>query len=152
MTAPTARPRYLVDQSVLSHYWLDPAVKAKVDNLASSGTLCSSLVTMDEARFSARSKKDLTLITDLYGRAFLWLPFDSTAERKVADIRTALGKIGAGRGAQTTDLVIAATALRHDAVIVHNDTDFVTLRRAVPELSEVRIAPSSPDDPSAPAS
>lgn len=124
----------------MSHYWLDPAVRAKVDNLAVVGTLCSSMVTMDQARFSARSKKDLALITDLYGRAFFWLSFDPAAEQKVADIRIALWKMGAGRGAQTTDVLIAATALRHDAVVVHNDTDFITLRRAVPELSELRIA------------
>lgn len=147
MTAPTARLRYLLDQSVMSHYWLDATVKAKVDNLASIGTLCSSMATMDQARFSARSKKDLTLITDLYGRAFSWLPFDAVAEQKVDSIRTALWKIGAGRAAQTTDVLVAATALRHDAVVVHNDTDFVTLRRAVPELNELRVVPPSREKP-----
>ncbi len=149
MTAPTARPRYLVDQSVMSHYWLDPAVKAKIDRLATIGTLCSSMVTMDQARFSARSKKDVILLTDLYSKAFFWLPFDETAEQIVADIRTALWKIGAGRGAQTTDVLIAASALRHDAVVVHNDTDFATLQRAVPKLNQLRIVPSSQDNPSA---
>jgi predicted nucleic acid-binding protein len=149
MTAPAARPRYLVDHSVMSRYWLDPAVKSKIDRLAIIGTLCSSMVTMDQARFSARSKKDLTLLTDLYSKAFFWLSFDETAEQNVADIRSALWKFGAGRGAQTTDVLIAATALRHDAVVVHNDTDFVTLQRAVPELNQLRIVPSSRDNPSA---
>ncbi len=134
----------------MSHYWLDPAVKTKVDRLATIGTLCSSVVTMDQARFSARSKKDLTLLTDLYRNRFLWLPLDETAEQNVAGIRTALWKIGAGRGAQTTDVLIAAIALRHDAVVVHNDTDFVTLQRAVPELNQLRIVAAAPDNPSAP--
>ncbi|WP_375485064.1 type II toxin-antitoxin system VapC family toxin [uncultured Mycobacterium sp.] len=146
MTAPTARPRYLVDHSVMSHYWLDPTVRAKIDQLASVGTLCSSMVTMDEARFSARSMEDLAFVTDLYSKAFFWLPFDEDAEGKVADIRAALWKIGAGRGAQTTDVLIAATAIRHDAVIVHNDTDFLTLHRAVPELNQLRIVPSTHSD------
>lgn len=148
MTVPTARPRYLLDQSVMSHYWLDQVVKAKIDRLAVIGTLCSSMVTMDQARFSARSKKDLRLLTDLYSTAFFWLPFDAAAEQNVAKIRTALWNLGAGRGAQTTDVLIAATALRHDAVVVHNDTDFVTLQRAVRELNELRIVPSSRDNPS----
>ncbi len=87
MTAPTGRPRYLLDQSVMSHYWLDQVVKAKIDRLAVIGTLCSSMVTMDQARFSARSKKDLGLLTDLYSKAFCWPPFDETAEQNVADIR-----------------------------------------------------------------
>jgi predicted nucleic acid-binding protein len=150
MTAPTARPRYLVDQSVMSHYWLDPAVKAKIDRLAIIGTLCSSMVTMDQARFSARTKKDLTFLTELYSEKFFWLPCDEATEQKVAAIRTALWKIGAGRGAQTTDILIAATALRHDAVVVHNDTDFVTVQRAVPQLNQLRIVPSARDTPGAP--
>lgn len=146
MTAPTARPRYLVDQSVMSHYWLDPAVAARIDKLAIIGTLCSSMVTMDEARYSARSKHDLTFLTDLYSRTFFWLPFDEETEQNVAGIRTALWKIGAGRGAQTTDILIAAAALRHQAVVVHNDTDFLTLQRAVPELNHLRVVPSTQDD------
>ncbi len=146
MTAPTARPRYLVGQSVMSHYLLDPAVKARIDSLAISGTLRSSMVTMDEARYSSRSKQDLTFLTDLYSRAFCWLSFDEETEHTVAGIRTALWKIGAGRGAQTTDILIAATALRHDAVVVHNDTDFLTLHRAVPELNHLRVVSSTPVD------
>src|ERR1700722_20005232 len=138
MTAPTARERYLIDQSVMSHYWLDPVVKTTVDKLAIIGTLCSSMVTMDQAQYSARSKKDLTFLTDLYRRSFLWLPFDDKTEHHVAGIRAALWKIGAGRGAQTTDILVAATAIRHDAVVVHSDTDFLTVQRAVPELKQLR--------------
>jgi predicted nucleic acid-binding protein len=126
----------------MSHYWLDATVRARVDQLASIGILCSSMVTMDEARFGARSNKDSAFVTDLYSKTFVWLPFDADAEAKVAYIRAALWKIGAGRGARTTDVLIAATAIRHDAVIVHNDSDFVTLHRAVPELNQLRIVPS----------
>lgn len=100
----------------MSHYWLDHGVRAKVDELAGIGILCSSMVTMDEARFSARSKEDLAFLTDLYGTKFRWLPFDETVEQEVAAIRAALWQIGAGRGAQATDVLIAAAAIRHDAV------------------------------------
>lgn len=54
-----------------------------------------------------------------------------------------LWNIGAGRGAQTTDVLIAATAIGHDAVVVHNGTDFLTLQRAVPHLDQLRIVPPS---------
>jgi predicted nucleic acid-binding protein len=138
-----------MDQSVMSHYWLNPGVKAEIDKLAISGTLCSSMVTMDEAQFSARSNKDLTFLTDVYSKKFFWLPVDEKIEQKVAAIRAGLWKIGAGRGAQTTDVLIAATAIRHDATVVHNDTDFVTIQRAVPELSQLRIAPAAQDNSSA---
>lgn len=128
----------------MSHYWLDVAARAEVDRLAAIATLCSSSVTTDEARYSARSKSDLAFLTDLYGTKFFWLPFDGQAEQHVADIRTALWDIGAGRSAQTTDVIVAATALRHDAVVVHNDTDFITVQRAVPEFAQLRIIPTRP--------
>ncbi|MGW6422821.1 PIN domain-containing protein [Nocardia sp. NPDC055053] len=142
MTATTVRPRYLLDQSVMSHYRTNAAVERAIDELAITGALCSSTVTMDEARFSARNNADLGFLIELYGSVFHWLPADDMVEAKVRQIRTALWKIGAGRGAQTTDVQIAAVALRHDATVIHNDTDFVTIARAIPEFRQRRIRPS----------
>ncbi|WP_109528462.1 MULTISPECIES: type II toxin-antitoxin system VapC family toxin [Nocardia] len=141
MTAPSIRPRYLLDQSVMSHYRTNAAVERKVNELAVIGVLCSCVVTMDEARYSARNKADLSFITELYGRVFQWLPMDDPIEEQVADIRAALWRSGAGRGAQTTDVQIAALALMHEATVIHNDTDFITIQRAVPELRQLRIVP-----------
>ncbi|WP_280233178.1 type II toxin-antitoxin system VapC family toxin [Nocardia cyriacigeorgica] len=141
MTTPFSRPLYLIDHSVMSHYRTSEPVKLAVDRLAVSGVLCSSMVTMDEARFSARNAQDLTFITELYGSVFHWLTTDETVEREAARIRKALWKIGAGRGAQTTEVQIAATALRHAATVVHNDRDFLTIHRAVPELEQLRVQP-----------
>jgi predicted nucleic acid-binding protein len=125
----------------MSHFWGKPKVKHAVKQLAVSGFLCACTVTMDEARFSARNKSDLAVITELYGSAFHWLGGNETIDDRVADIRSALWSIGAGRGAQTTDIQIAAVAMHHKAVVVHNDTDFVTIQRAVPELRQLRIPP-----------
>jgi predicted nucleic acid-binding protein len=38
---------------------------------------------------------------------------------------------------------VAATAIGHDAVVVHNDTDFLTLQRAVPALHQLPISTPS---------
>lgn len=142
MSAATVRPRYLLDHSVMSHYRTNAAVERAIDELAITGALCSSTVTMDEARFSARNATDLGYLTELYGSVFHWLPADDMVEDNVRRIRTALWKIGAGRGAQTTDVQIAAVALRHDATVVHNDTDFLTIARALPEFRQQHITPS----------
>lgn len=141
MTVPTVRPLYLPDQSVMSHYWINPAVRRRVNECAAGGALCSSVVTMDEARFSARNKNQLEFLTRVHRTIFGWLHTDALVEDQVDRIRSALWKIGAGRGAQTTDIQIAAIALRHDATVVHNDTDFITIQRVVPELKQLRIAP-----------
>ncbi|GGK34352.1 type II toxin-antitoxin system VapC family toxin [Nocardia camponoti] len=137
----TVRPRYLVDHSTMSHYRTSAQVEQTIDALAITGALCASAVTMDEARFSARNAQDLAYITELYGSVMHWLPFDDVAEANVRRIRTALWKIGAGRGAQTTDVHIAAVALTHDATVVHNDTDFQTISRAIPDFKQQRVKP-----------
>ncbi|MGW5436468.1 PIN domain-containing protein [Nocardia asteroides] len=141
MTATTVRPRYLLDQSVMSRYRTNATIERTIDELAITGALCSSTVTMDEARFSARNAADLGFLTELYGSVFHFLPADELVEAYVRRIRTGLWKIGAGRGAQTTDVQIAAVALRHEATVVHNDTDFVTIGRAIPEFRQVRVTP-----------
>ncbi|MGS2806257.1 type II toxin-antitoxin system VapC family toxin [Nocardia sp. MW-W600-9] len=141
MSATTVRPRYLLDQSVMSHYRTNAGIEQAVDELAVIGALCSSTVTMDEARFSARNAADLGFLTELYGSVFHFLPADDLVEANVRRIRTGLWKIGAGHGAQTTDVQIAAVALRHDATVVHNDTDFVTISRAIPEFRHLRVIP-----------
>lgn len=141
MTPTTVRPRYLLDQSVMSLYRTSAAVERAIDELAITGALCASTVTMDEARFSARNAVDLGYLTELYGSVFHWLAADDLVEANVRRIRTALWKIGAGRGAQTTDVQIAAVALRHDATVVHNDTDFATIARAIPEFRQLRVIP-----------
>lgn len=142
MTAPNDQPSlYLLDNSVMSHFWNSSTIKHAIRQLAVSGSLCACTVTMDEARYSARNKADLAVVTELYGKSFRWLTAGVEVEAIVADIRSALWSIGAGRGAQTTDVQIAATAMRHNAVVVHNDTDFITIGRAVPELRQLRIHP-----------
>jgi predicted nucleic acid-binding protein len=123
----------------MSHYRNNAVVERAIDELAVTGALCSSTVTMDEARFSARNATDLGYLTELYGSVFHWLPSDDMVESNVRRIRTALWKIGAGRGAQCTDVQIAAVALRHDATVVHNDTGFVTIARAIPEFRHRRV-------------
>lgn len=141
MTTKFTRALFLIDHSLMSHYRTSTSAKLAVDRLAVEGVLCSSMVTMDEARFSARNAQDLAFITELYSSVFHWLDTDDGVEQEVARIRTALWKTGAGRGAQTTDIQIAATALRHDATVVHNDRDFLTIHRAVPELNHIRVEP-----------
>lgn len=136
-----SKPLYLVDQSVMSHYWNEKRqnIKETVNSLAEKGIICSSSVTMDEARFSARNPESLKLITDMYSDHFMMLQSPPGMDQIVKDIRTAMWDIGAGRGAQTTDISIASVALYYGATVVHNDKDFITIRRAIPSFSEMRI-------------
>jgi predicted nucleic acid-binding protein len=49
----------------------------------------------------------------------------------------------AGDRARCGRVLIAATALRHDAVVVHNHTDFLTAQRTVAHFTQLRISPGA---------
>lgn len=58
-------------------------------------------------------------------------------------------RYGAHRAMSAVDLLICATAAHHGVVVLHDDNDFVTAARHLPDVGERRVldAPSvSPDD------
>jgi predicted nucleic acid-binding protein len=58
----------------------------------------------------------------------------------VAVIRRELVPHSAYQGLSVADLVIAATAIRLKLVVLHEDADFETMARFVPELQQRRIS------------
>jgi predicted nucleic acid-binding protein len=58
----------------------------------------------------------------------------------VATIRRELALHGAHRGASVADLVIAATAIRMKLIVLHEDADFETVARFIPELQQQRVS------------
>ncbi|HKT04586.1 MAG TPA: PIN domain-containing protein [Rugosimonospora sp.] len=58
----------------------------------------------------------------------------------VAAIRRELAARGAHQGLSVTDLVVAATAVRLKLEVLHEDRDFETVARFVPELRQRRIS------------
>jgi hypothetical protein len=58
----------------------------------------------------------------------------------VAVIRRELAVHSAHRGLSVADLVIAATAIRLKLTVLHEDADFETVGRLVPELRQRRIS------------
>ena len=58
----------------------------------------------------------------------------------VAAIRRELAPHGAHHGPSVADLVIAATAIRLKLEVLHEDGDFETVARFVPEVRQRRIS------------
>jgi predicted nucleic acid-binding protein len=58
----------------------------------------------------------------------------------VAVIRRELAPRSAHRGLSVADLVIAATAIRLKLTVLHEDADFETVARFVPELRQHRLS------------
>ncbi|BCB74206.1 hypothetical protein GCM10022251_09960 [Phytohabitans flavus] len=58
----------------------------------------------------------------------------------VAVIRRDLATRSAHQGVSVADYVVAATAIRLKLVLLHEDGDFETIARFVPELKQQRIS------------
>ena len=132
---------YLADHSALSRIHSHATVKKAFDRIAASGVICSNAVTVDEASYSARNPADLEQIVSLYTEAFRYLPLDPAIDPVSRALRKALWASGHGRSAQTTDVLIAATAVQVDAIVLHYDKHFELMQMAFPALRQQWVVP-----------
>jgi predicted nucleic acid-binding protein len=69
-----------------------------------------------------------------------WVVVPDNAWEFVRSIRRALARRSAHQGISVADYLVVATALHHDLTVLHEDADFETVARVVPELREQRIS------------
>jgi predicted nucleic acid-binding protein len=80
-----------------------------------------------EFLYSARSLTDRLDKQRLLGQVFAWVPMADRAFERAAEIQEALTRRGEHRSAGALDLLIAATAERHQLIILSEDRDFETV-------------------------
>ncbi|MGW0583149.1 PIN domain-containing protein [Streptomyces sp. NPDC002920] len=114
--------RYLIDKSALARY-PKPAVRAVIDPLHNAGLLAVCGAVELEILHSARSKADAERIRDEM-RGFDWLPTPDEAWDRALAVQTQLISVGNWKALSVSDLVIAATAERHGATVLHYDGDY----------------------------
>jgi predicted nucleic acid-binding protein len=114
--------RYLIDKSALARY-PKPAVRAVVDPLHNAGVLAVCGAVELEVLHSARSKADAERIRDEM-RGFDRLPTPDEAWDRALEVQTLLNNEGNRKALSVSDLIIAATAERHGAVVLHYDGDY----------------------------
>jgi predicted nucleic acid-binding protein len=114
--------RYLIDKSALARY-PKPAVRAVIDPLHNAGLLAVCGAVELEILHSARSKADAERIRDEM-RGFDWLPTPDEAWDRALEVQTRLITAGNWRALSVSDLVIAATAERSGATVLHYDGDY----------------------------
>lgn len=114
--------RYLIDKSALARY-PKPAVRAVIDPLHNAGLLAVCGAVELEVLHSARSKADAERIRDEM-RGFDWLPTPDEAWDRALEVQTQLVRNGNGKALSVSDLIIAATAERHGAIVLHYDGDY----------------------------
>ena len=133
--------RLLLDNSVLARISA-PRVYHALSAFASSGhELCSSMASLAEAGYSARTTEDYDTLIGRIRYGWLYLESGPMVDALAIDIRRALHTSGTNRAVGALDVLLAATALAHHAVVVHYDADFDLITDAHPPFRSEWIAP-----------
>ncbi|MDT0341366.1 PIN domain nuclease [Streptomyces litchfieldiae] len=119
--------RYLIDKSALARY-PKPAVRAVIDPLHNAGLLAVCGAVEVEVMHSARSRSDAERIRDEM-RGFDWLATPDEVWDRALEVQTQLIGSGNWKALSAADLVIAATAERHGAAVLHYDGDYDMIAR-----------------------
>ncbi|WP_405010664.1 PIN domain nuclease [Kitasatospora sp. NBC_01539] len=114
--------KFLIDTSVIARI-PKPRVRSVIQPLHSAGLLATCAAVELEVLRSARSKAEAERIRDEM-RGFDRLPTTDEIWDRALDVQVLLTGTGNWRALSVADLVVAATAERHGAVVLHYDGDF----------------------------
>ena len=118
--------RFLIDTSGLARI-LQKEHRAAWADFLSAGVIAVCPVVELEFLYSARSLADRLDKQRLLGQVFAWVPMADRAYERAAQIQEALTRRGEYRSAGAIDLLIAATAERHQLIVLSQDRDFETV-------------------------
>jgi predicted nucleic acid-binding protein len=114
--------QYLIDKSALARY-PKPVVHAVIHPLHSAGLLAVCGAVELEVMYSARSEADANRVRAGLG-AFAWLSTPDEAWDRALHVQEQLIQSGKWKAVSVPGLVIAATAERHGATVLHYDGDY----------------------------
>ena len=112
---------FLADKSALTRGHL-PEVDALLSLLAVEGSLASCHLVALEVLYSARNSADYAQLRQDIG-SLPWLPVNEAVMDRALEVQGLLALRGQHR-LPLPDLMIAATAERHGATVLHYDRDF----------------------------
>lgn len=120
---PSAARVYLIDTSVIArtHY---TDVAEVVDRLLDDEA-AATCVTLDlEMGFSSRDYSESRAVAELRRSQFRLLPINEQIADRAREVQLSMAARGTHRAAGVIDLLTAAVAEYHGAVVLHYDADF----------------------------
>lgn len=114
---------YLADTSALARVG-HPAVLAELERLGQLGLLATCVTVDLEVLYSARSPTEYGTIARRRAAAFTDLPLHPDIARRARAVQAQLARRSRHRIAGVVDLLTAAVAEHHAAVVLHYDRDF----------------------------
>jgi predicted nucleic acid-binding protein len=114
---------YLIDTS--AHARSDnPSVRAVIAGLIADG-VAATCVTVDlEAGYSGRDGRDVSAIAERRRSLYVTLPISEAIAERARAVQVRMAVRGHHRAAGVIDLLTAAVAEHHGAVVLHYDADF----------------------------
>jgi hypothetical protein len=114
---------YLIDTS--AHARSDhPSVRTVIAGLIAD-RVAASCVTVDlEAGYSGRDLGDVSAIAERRRSLYVNLPINETIAERAREVQVRMAARGHHRAAGVIDLLTAAVAEHHGAVVLHYDADF----------------------------
>jgi len=142
---PVGVIRYLLDSSALWRILRDPALRVAWADVVSVGAVGSCHPQRVEFRRFARTVDEYDEMSGMFGALYPDAAVPKGAWRWIESAQYRLLRRGAHRAMSAVDLLICATAAQHDLVVLHDDADFVTAARYLPDMRErsVRDAPDA---------
>jgi len=130
--------RYLVDTSALVRIVRRQAEPKWYEAVrAGHVALCEPVLT--ETMTIADAKSYERVETELRD-AYPWVPVVDDVWAVVTSVRRELAKHSQHQGLSVADHLVVATAIRLKLVVLHQDGDFETVARLVPQLQQERLA------------
>lgn len=120
---------WLIDNSVWQRI-TRPGVLDTIEALTDIQPIVTATPQMLEFCHSARTAAEYDRSMDALS-AFQLLTADDDCHRLAAEIQRSLWHGGRVRGAGAFDILIAATAWRHGATVVHYDRNFATIAEVI---------------------
>jgi predicted nucleic acid-binding protein len=114
--------RYLLDKSALAR-WAKPTVAPVLDELSDRGLLAVCGAVEIEVIHSARTVKEAQHARWLL-RGFDWLAMPDEIWDRAVEVQVQALQKGYHRALSMADLLVAATAERHGATVLHYDGDY----------------------------
>jgi predicted nucleic acid-binding protein len=115
-------PLHLADKSAWEQARYDHAARRRLHELRETSQLAVCVVSMAELLYSSRNAEELARVRlDLSSLAYLHMT--TAAEQHLVDIMSTLALRGQHR-TPIPDLMLAAIAQAHSAVVLHYDSDY----------------------------
>ncbi|HTZ30697.1 MAG TPA: PIN domain-containing protein [Streptosporangiaceae bacterium] len=138
--------RYLLDSSALWRILRDAELRAGWAEVISSGAVGSCLPQRVEFRRSARTIDEYEQMSEMFAALYSDAAVPKAAWRWIESAQYRLLRHGAHRALSAVDLLICATAAQHDLVVLHDDRDFATAARYLPDLRERAVRDVPPTE------